>query len=49
VCVYTHDRDNKPVGNGREHTVMQQRGDKTKQKKLLLYRDIKSVFMSGPG
>lgn len=39
------DRDNKPVDNGREHTKMGR--DKTKQKKLLLYRDIKSIFMSG--
>lgn len=35
VCVYTHDRDNKPVGNGREHTVVQG-GDKTKQKKKIV-------------
>jgi len=39
------DRDNKPVGNGRKHTAVG--GDETKQKKLLLYRDIKSIFMSG--
>lgn len=38
--------DNKPIGDGRDGARWW--AETEKKKKMLLYRDIKSVFMSGP-